>query len=500
MSGGCTPSCVTTGVGDGPENIGGQDIQPPQLESFGCADVPGEILLYVDVNGDDETGDGSEAAPLATITQALDMASDGSTILVKPGLYVGRIRMRGTFAQGVTVRSDQQYRAQLRNDDTVLTFYADSRGCEGITLQGFDIAHSGPGSGALVLHVDGGGTGGVSRITLRDNVMHDSFNNDILKVNNSAQDIVVERNLFYNQTGSDEHIDINSVINVTVQDNVFFNDFAGSGRANQNDTSSFIVVKDSNADEDIYVGSSNVTVRRNVFLNWEGSTGSNFLLLGEDGQTFFEVDAVLVENNLFVGNSSNVMRSAFGVKGGRNVLFRNNTIVGDLPSLAFAMRLNREGSNRPNESIRFFNNIWSDPTGTMGARSTEDGSDFSDTAGEDISSFELQSNLYWNGGNALPEDANELINPSGDSAAVVSDPLLGDQSNISLPRWDESAGVFADGSATICEAFDRLVETVGTPADGSAAIDAARPEQAAEDDILGAARDDTPDIGALERR
>ena len=37
-------------------------------------------------------------------------------------------------------------------------------------------------------------------------------------------------NVFYNQSGSDEHIDINSVTDVLVQDNVFFNDFAGSGR------------------------------------------------------------------------------------------------------------------------------------------------------------------------------------------------------------------------------------------------------------------------------
>ena len=45
-----------------------------------------------------------------------------------------------------------------------------------------------------------------------------------------------ERNIFYNQTGSDEHIDINSVEDVVVRDNVFFNDFEGSGRGNGNDT------------------------------------------------------------------------------------------------------------------------------------------------------------------------------------------------------------------------------------------------------------------------
>ena len=55
--------------------------------------------------------------------------------------------------------------------------------------------------------------------------------------------------MFYNQWGSDEHIDVNSVTDVLIRDNVFFNDFAGSGRANPNNTSSYIVIKDSDGTE-----------------------------------------------------------------------------------------------------------------------------------------------------------------------------------------------------------------------------------------------------------
>ncbi len=447
--------------------------------------------FFVATDGSDD-GDGSLAMPWATIEHAVDTVPDGATILVRPGTYMGRVQLDRSFATGVVVRSEVPYRARLRHDGTVVTVFEG----QGITIEGFDIAHAGPGSAALVVQIqdlrgEAGGDDRVSRIVLRNNVLHDSYDNDILKINNGASDVVVEHNVFYNQAGSDEHIDINSVERVVVQDNVFFSDFEGSGRTDGSDTSSFIVVKDSNATDDTVLGSRDITIRRNVFLHYQGSTGTSFLLLGEDGMDYFEVDGAVIENNLFLGDSASTMRAAFGVKGCRDVLFRNNTIVGDLPSLAFAFRLNREGSNPPLEEIRFFNNVWSDPTGTM--------DDFSDSPPGDTASAVLDRNLYWNGGSPLPDDDAELLSPSDDARAVIGDPQLATPTGVVLPRWDETSGMFADGSGTACMVRRMLAQRWAFPTPSGAGVGAADPANAPGEDILGRPRSmTTPTIGAME--
>ncbi|MEM9073812.1 MAG: DUF1565 domain-containing protein [Myxococcota bacterium] len=483
-------------VDGGPATDSGVDAGPPSPPTACNYAPPTGDVVYVATDGSDDTGDGTSGAPWATITHALDNANDGATILVRPGTYNGRIRMRGTFATGVTVRSEEPYMARLRHDAAVMTFYTASAGCEGITVEGFDIAHDGPGASALVVHIDGDGDNSVRRITLRNNVLHDSFNNDVLKINNGIAEVLVERNLFFNQQGSDEHIDLNSAEDVTIQDNIFFNAFEASGRSDGSDTSSYIVVKDSNGDSDIYTGSRNITIRRNVFLRWQGSSGNGFLLLGEDGQPFHEVDGALIENNLFLGDSPSTMRSPFGIKGARNVIFRHNTTSGDLPGRAFAFRFNREGDNPVITGVELYNNIWSDPTGSMGALDGGGDNDFSDTSAADVGSFTLDHNLYWNGGEAIPSDSADAINPTDDDNAVEADPQLGDPSALVAPHWNGSA--FADGSTDICGAFERLVVRYGTPASGSAAIDAADPSQMASDDILGQPRTASPDLGAVE--
>jgi hypothetical protein len=444
---------------------------------------------------------GTSAQPWATLDNAsarvLAMGGSGSTVCFRDGVYTGGNSLYERFTGLTTFRAENTYRAVLQNSSRAISIF----GARNMLFTGFEFRHSGPGAEGLVVQVqqDGGSGLWAENVVFRNNVFHDSWNNDILKINNGARFILVEGNVFYNQgpgtISGDEHIDVNSVTDVRIEDNVFFNDFPGSGRPNLNDTSSFIVIKDSNAGDDGLIGSLRISVRRNVFLNWQGSPGANFLLIGEDGQPFHEAQDVTVENNLMLGNAPNDMRTAFGVKGGRAVFFRSNTLAGDLPSCAYAMRLNQEGSNPQNDTIRFNNNIWSDPTGTMGT-GCGGGNDFSDGAPSESVNVSLDRNLYWNGGAAIPP--GDVLSPLvHDARRLLANPsLLTNQSGIVLPRWAGNA--FPSGSTTIRQEFERLVALYGQLPAGSQAIGQADPALAPQDDILGRPRDSAPDLGAFE--
>ncbi len=460
------------------------DTTPPAACQYSEPTGP---VYYVATDGSDEGGDGAVERPWASISHALGQVPDGSTILVAPGTYRGVVRLSGHFDDiGVVIRSQALYRARLRpgaGDDDRMVYCYD---CSGITLEGFDIAHAGSGTAPLVVHIQDQAWD----VIVRNNILHDSYNNDILKINNGAHDITVERNLFFNQQGTDEHIDINSVSDVIVQDNIFLNDFAGSGRSNGNDTSSYIVIKDSNDGDDGYLGAERITVRRNAFLHWEGGPGHVFVLLGEDGKSYIEAREVLIENNLFIGDSDNPMRAVFGIKSASDVTFRNNTVVGDFPGRAFAMRLNVENDAVRNRDVRFYNNIWSDPSGTMER--------FSESPLGQTDSFAIDNNLYWNNGAQIPERDDDLINVSGDGGALLADPRLRAPTAVVLPSWDASGERMRDGSNSTCAAFTALVMEYGMPGAGSAAIDSARADQAPLFDILGKPRGSAPDIGAVE--
>jgi hypothetical protein len=177
------------------------------------------------------------------------------------------------------------------------------------------------------------------------------------------------------------------------------------------------------------------------------------------------------------------------VKGGRAIVFRNNTVAGDMPGNAFAVRFLREVDNPQNRSIRLINNIWSDPFGTM--------EDLSDGEPKDTTGLLLNNNLYWNNGRPIPVDT-DVMNSFMDARGITANPLLASQTGLVLPNWRGTQ--FASGKKTIREEFERLVNTYGKPAAGSPVIGAANAERSPENDILDAPRGAAPDIGAFQVR
>jgi hypothetical protein len=470
----------------------GGDLQnQDQIEDIATVKQALSGTYYVALTGSDSTGNGSSATPWRTIRWAWDHVLDDSLILVRPGAYVGLTRLGDhSFTQGVTVRSEVPYKAQLvGTTEHALKVLSAS----GLVVEGFDISHDAAASQVSpVAQADC--FGGNGRITFKNNIFHDSRRNDLLKINNGCTQLTVQGNIFYNQSGRDEHIDVNGVNGVVVEDNVFFNDFA------RDDTSAFIVIKDSS---DVFHGARNVTVRRNVLLNWVGrssfSDPSGFIRIGEDGHPYFEADGVTLENNLILGNSADVFRSPLIIEGSQNITFRNNTISGVFPPsganpAGFAMYFQTIGLNVPSQNVNFFNNVYVNQSGSMGR--------FSDSRSDKVTAaFAISDNLYWNGGGAIPSDpVNDRINYTNDPAPVFGNPVLALPSGIALPRWNPGNSSFNDGSTTIEQTRQRLIDAYARPGAGSAVVDQAdpNPARAAADDIRGVARGPAPDIGAYE--
>ncbi len=435
---------------------------------------------------------GTSDRPWATLEYAGENVPDlGCIVWVKDGRYEGRNTFHRRFDQPATFKAVNPYRAILEDSGSPLV----ARGARNLIFEGFRFRHNSPSASKMVIQVSRKDDIWSEEIIFRNNIFHDSYNDDLMKVHNGSRHILVEGNIFYNQGPTDQHMDVNSVTDVIIQDNIFFNDFAGSDRVDNEDTKHFIMIKDSNEADDGLLGTERVIVRRNVFLNWQGGE-ETMVKTGNDGKPYHEAKDILVENNLMIGNSPSLISAAFGVRGAKDVTFANNTIVGDLPSKAYAFRATITDLNPKNENIYFLNNIWSDATGSMGAPAPDESNEFSDGDPTETTNVVLDNNLYWNAGKPIPP--GELVSPMQDDRhPLVDDPQLSeDHSNVILPRWD--GGAFLSGNATIRQEFERLVELYGRLPASSPAVGAANPDYAPADDILGRPRSITPALGAYE--
>ena len=435
---------------------------------------------------------GTEAAPWATLDHAAAHVPDDScTVWFTDGIYLGGNSLTERFTTTTTFKAVHPYQAVFENHGSVIEL----DGVRNMVFEGFELRQAGPGSEQFVIIADRRNEIWSEYVTFRNNIIHDSYNNDLLKIHNGVRFFTIEGNVFYNQAASEQHMDVNSVTDVVIQDNIFFNDFTGSGRPNNRDTKHFIVVKDSGVSDNGLDGSERITIRRNIFLQWEGGL-ETFVKIGNDGKPYHEAKDVQVENNLMIGNGSDVMVAAFGVSGAKNVTFAHNTVVGDLPTRAYAFRVDIKGENPLNENILFYNNIWADPTGTMGNEPDGLENRFSSGNVEDTVNLVLSHNLYWNGGEAIP--AGTVVSPIiDDPQAVVAEPGINmDQTNVVLPRWEGAS--FSSGNGSIQQEFFRLAEQYGHIPNNSPAIGGAAPEFTPTEDIFGCPRTAESAIGAAE--
>ena len=435
---------------------------------------------------------GTANQPWATLEHAAEVVPDNHcTVWFKSGTYVGGHDVDRRFNTMTTFKVVEAYTAVFEHNSTVLEL----NGARNIIFDGFIFQHDGPGASGYVVIGSQGNDMWLENITFRNSIFHDSYDNDLLKIHNGSHFITIENNIFYNQGDGEQHMDINSVTDIIIQDNILFNNFPGSGRL-PNHFKAFIVIKDSNEEADGLLGSERITVRRNVFMNWEGALNEVAIKVGNDGKFYHEAKEVQIENNLFVGNSNDEINTVLGVRGSRDVTFTNNTVVGDLPSSAYAMNVKITGANPRNENIAFYNNIWSDPTGTMGADSSGGSEDFANGDPADTINAQLDNNLYWNSGSVIP--SGDFFSPLiDDTHRLIANPLINsNQNGLVLPRWNGSS--FLSGNGTIRQEFERLVGKYGRIPAHSPAIGQANLSFAPTVDILGNSRGSAADLGAYE--
>ncbi|MDR3233554.1 MAG: hypothetical protein LBT46_07835 [Planctomycetaceae bacterium] len=448
---------------------------------------------YIAPYGSDRTADGSETKPWQTLTKAIkSVPDDGSVIIAKDGLYTGFMMPHRAFSKPCRVKAEHPHQARFtgkNGGNRVMYLDALSR----VIFDGLHIYGNGSDNGEYLIQI---ATENTHHLVFQNCIIHDSYKNDLIKLNHFANKIRFTNCVFFNPNnhGGDEHFDINTARDVIIEDSIFFNDFAGSGRAEDNQSHSFIVVKNSENEPNV---SQYITIRRNIFLNWSGLPDQAYILLGEDNKDFFEAADVLIENNLFLHNQTVRTVGTFLFKGGlRRVTVRANTITGEPFRLksglfgGYAAVFWKLSRNPPQEDILFAGNIFCNNAGSSLRFSAGKQEYFVDGG------FKAVSNVYWNGKNPVKAERDDIFVPKNDPRAILTSPKLPDvPAKLPLPRIENAASA---ENFSIRKAFESLVKKYAVPAPGSSAIGSADPKNMPEDDILGKKRSKNPDIGCYE--
>ena len=446
-------------------------------------------VYYVSPGGSDSAGNGSLESPWRTVSYALDHgpSNGGFSVVLLDGDYPDQVTTKRSFAEPVQVRALHDYQAVLVNTGSTpiqLGGSNDAHKSFNLTFSGLEIKGLGSGSQGYALVY----LWKADDVVLENCIIHDSYNNDLMRVLHSAR-VTIKGDMFYNPEGGEEAIDINGGSqDVVVADSIFFNDYAASGRS-ETTARPLILIKTSGLDSD---GTTRrITLERNLFLQKDTSTGwPSMVCLGSDDKPYYEAQEVTIQNNLFAASDGRAIGKAIRVAGSRDVLIRANTLRNASGSFATMSRVERMSANPPCANIQYANNVFLDETGDterliQGSR-------------DDLESGSLSNNLYWFGGGAPPVRAEDVLNYTVDGRAMVADPLLplaGDR--ISMPVWRGHG--FDGGYGSIRNAFMSLVQRYAVPSGGSPVVDAAHGTMP-PDDITGSPRGGAPDVGAYEAR
>lgn len=470
---------------------GGEDAGPRTPVS-----PPAGRVFRVAPDGSDSDGDGSSAAPWATLGHALASvpAAGGVEIRLSSGIYDGPVSLQRGFDEPVLVVAEERFGPRLRNGlDAAPILYLAHQGPVRVEFEG------------LVLTNDGVAGGDCSAPA-----------GHLLQMTNVG-DVVFREVLFL---GNDRMPRCNHMVKINLDDALFFptgirfencffstppavdgramldvfepgeidlvgNLFAG-GRS-RTGGGSFVHLWGQWGRED--VRTPRYLIEGNVFIDYRGGAEGAFLEFGGEGASIPEISDALVQNNLFVGGGSAPLRAPILLRGVDGVTIRGNSFVGAFDASASGVALGSDGANPPSRDVDLFGNLWAAPQAApawlefFGA--------------VDTARVRARANLRWAGGGAVASRAP--LPPDPDE--VVADPLLPDlAAAVARPVFDPASGRFRSGAMSVREEIEGLVTALAEPGAASPARDAAGTVPMPEVDILGRSRDARADMGAREGR
>ena len=173
--------------------------------------------VFVAPNGNDETGDGSEQAPLATIQAAADQAFPGTAVMVRAGSYYENVEITTSGTDddpiwfiSVDGRGEARIIPTDQHKGTIV-----GRGTDNLIIRDFMIDGADQRSGIEFTQAGDDFTNTVENITIEGNIIHD-VGLDGIKIA-QTENINVVGNLIIG--GTEEGIDFTTVWNANVAQN-----------------------------------------------------------------------------------------------------------------------------------------------------------------------------------------------------------------------------------------------------------------------------------------